>query len=54
MMVIFSDKNEIGVVQDLRGNDAQAFIDVIDEVSARTLSSRMNLSTNLDSNFPFF
>ena len=30
---IFSDKNEIGVVQSLCGDDAQAFIDVIDEVS---------------------
>ena len=30
--VIFSDKNEIRAVQSLRGDDAQAFIDVIDEV----------------------
>ena len=33
IMVIFSDKNEIEVVQTLRGDDAQAFIDVIDEVT---------------------
>jgi len=29
---IFSNDNEIGVVQSLRGGDAQAFIDVADEV----------------------
>jgi len=35
---IFSDKKEIGVVQSLHGDDAQAFIDVIDEVFPHALS----------------
>jgi len=49
---IFSDKHEIGVVRSLRGDDAQAFVDVIDEVPTRTLSSRKNRLTNLISNLP--
>ena len=36
---IFSDKNEIGVVQSLRGDNAQAFIDKIDKVPLHTYSS---------------
>ena len=30
---IFSDHNQIGVVEQLSGDDAQTFIDTIDEVS---------------------
>lgn len=33
---IFSDRNEIEAVELLSGNDAQAFIDVVDEVSVHT------------------
>ena len=29
---IFSDNNEIGIVRSLRGDDAQVFVDRIDEV----------------------
>ena len=35
---IFSDHDEVEVVGHLRGDDAQAFVDVIDEVSFHTLS----------------
>jgi len=35
---IFSDNNQIKTVSKLSGDDAQAFIDVIDEVSLRTIS----------------
>lgn len=31
--IIFSDPNEVEVVNNLSGNDAQAFIDIIDEAS---------------------
>jgi len=34
---IFSDRNEVKKVGNLRGDDAQAFVDAIDEVSLRTL-----------------
>ena len=35
---IFSDHDEVEVVGHLRGDDAQAFVDVVDEVSFHTLS----------------
>ena len=35
---IFSDRNEIEVVGHLSGDDAQAFVDIIDEVSIQVLS----------------
>ena len=31
-MEIFSDRDQVGTVRNLSGDDAQAFIDVIDEV----------------------
>jgi len=34
---IFSDRNEIEIVGQLSGSDAQTFIDVIDEASLHTL-----------------
>ena len=37
---IFSDRNEIGVVQSLCGDDAQSFIDALDEVHSYIISSR--------------
>ena len=40
LVAIFSDKYEIGVVQNLREDDAQVFIDVIDEVLPCALSSQ--------------
>jgi hypothetical protein len=39
---IFLDKNEIRVVRSLKGDDAQTFIDKIDEVPLNTLSSWKN------------
>ena len=36
---IFSDRDQVKMVENLIGNDAQNFIDVIDEVSICTLSS---------------
>ena len=42
IVAIFSNKYEIGVVQSLRGDDAQAFIDVIDEVTPHALSAQVN------------
>ena len=41
---IFSDHDELEVFDYLSGNDAQAFVDVIDEASARILPPRLNLS----------
>ena len=35
---MFSDDNEVERVQDLSGGDAQAFIDMIDEVRLCTIS----------------
>ena len=52
MMVIFSDKNEIGVVQNLCGDDAQAFTDVIDEVPGHAPSSWKDWPTDSKPNFP--
>ena len=39
---IFSDHDEIAVSEYISGNDAQAFVDVIDEVSDRTLRPLKN------------
>ena len=41
---IFSDKNQVEMVGNLSGNDAQVFIDLIDEVSACTLPPEAGLS----------
>jgi len=38
-MAIFSDKNEVTVVQNLCGDDAQAFVNAIDKVTSHVLSS---------------
>ena len=38
IMSIFSDRNEVEVVGHLSGDDAQAFVDVIDVVSIQILS----------------
>jgi len=35
---IFSDPNQVEMVGELSGDDAQSFIDAIDEVSSRTIS----------------
>ena len=40
---IFSDRNEVEAVERLSGNDAQAFIDLIDEVSTCTISPKFLL-----------
>ena len=34
---VFSDRDEVEVFKYLSGNDVQAFVDVIDEASVRTL-----------------
>ena len=52
-MAILSDNNEIEVVQGLHGDDAQAFVDVIDEVPSHTLSSRKNGPTDFSTNLHF-
>ena len=36
---IFSDRDEIEVVQRLSGGDAQAFVDGVDQVNPHTISS---------------
>ena len=36
--MIFSDRNEIEMIGQLSGNDAQAFVDMIDEASLCALS----------------
>ena len=36
IMSIFSDHDEVGVLKYLSGDDAQAFVDVIDEASIHT------------------
>ena len=41
-MAIFSDKNEAGMIRSLRGDDAQAFVDVIDEVLPTPTRLRTN------------
>jgi len=48
---IFSDKTKIGVVQSLRGDDAQSFIDTIAEVPLHALRvPRKNVPTDFNSN----
>lgn len=47
---IFSDKDESDVIDGLRGDDAQAFIDAVDEVHPRTLTSQINQPTDSNSN----
>jgi hypothetical protein len=49
--VIFSDSSEAEAVRLLCGDDAQAFVDVIDEVSPRILSSQQNRPIDFDPNF---
>ena len=45
IVTIFSDRDEVEIVGHLRGDDAQTFIDVIDEVSIHTLSPLKNRSS---------
>lgn len=35
---LFLDRNQVEMVENLSGEDAQAFIDVLDEASCRTIS----------------
>jgi len=49
--IIFSDDNEVKMVRGLCGDDAQSFIDVIDEVSLHTLSPPRNGSVDSHLNF---
>ena len=42
IVAIFSDRNEVGIVGHLCGDDAQAFIDTIDEVSSHSFSPGTN------------
>ena len=35
---LFLDRNQVEVVESLSGEDAQAFIDVLDEASGHTIS----------------
>jgi len=44
MTSIFSDRNDVDVVGHLSGDDAQAFVDVIYEVSIHTLTSEERIS----------
>jgi len=48
---IFSDRNEVGMVGNLCGDNAQTFINVIDEVRIRTLSLPWDGFINSHSNF---
>jgi len=47
---VFSDPDETEVIMDLRGDDAQSFIDVVDEVPP-VLSSEQNGLTDSNSDF---
>ena len=49
---LLSDHNETEAVKRLRGDDAQTFVDVVDEVLP-TPASRMNRAINLRLGFPF-
>ena len=46
---IFSDRDEVEIVKDLRGDDAQSFVNVIDEVLRYFISE---VSRSFDSEFP--
>jgi hypothetical protein len=48
---IFSDRHQVEMVGNLFGDDAQSFIDVIDEVSACTLSPPGDRSADSYPNF---
>lgn len=48
---IFSDRDEIEVVKCLRGNSAQSFVDVMDEVLLRPFISEES-DHSFNSNFP--
>jgi len=41
-MKIFSDRNQVEIVGHLSGDDAQKFIDVVDEVSFHIISRSKN------------
>ena len=43
-MAIFSDRDEVDIIERLCGNDAQTFVDVIDKVRLHTLPPRKNWS----------
>jgi hypothetical protein len=47
---IFSDHNQVKVIEDLAGTDAQTFIDIVDEVSPHTISHSKGKLMDLDSN----
>jgi len=51
---IFSDHNQVKTVGQLSGDDAQNFIDVIDDVSPCTISHSMDEAIDFDSNPHFF
>lgn len=42
VMKIFSDRNQVEIVGHLSGDDAQKFIDVVDEVSFHIISRSKN------------
>jgi hypothetical protein len=44
--MIFSDSNQVKMVENLIGDDAQNFIDVIDDVSTCTLSLLGSMSVD--------
>ena len=46
---IFSDRDEVEIVKDLQGDDAQSFVNVIDEVLRPFISE---VSRSFDSDFP--
>ena len=46
---IFLDHNQIDMVGNLSGDDAQNFVDVVDEVSPHTNSRSKDKSTEFDS-----
>jgi len=45
---IFSDHNQVEMVRQLSGNDAQSFVDMIDEVSPCAFPRSANKSFGLD------
>ena len=48
---MFSDRDETEAIKRLQGNDAQMFVDVVDEVFSHS-SYQKNRSTDLNSNPP--
>lgn len=50
--MIFSNPNQVNVVNDLSGNDAQAFVDKIDEASSRAFPRSQDKLTGFGSWIP--